>query len=309
MRGTECHDCPVGTESSESRTSCLECEPGTYTDQASSNCTNCDAGEYQPRKGQDQCLQCEPGHFSEGAAAACTQCPAGFFQLESGSSDCEPCAAGMYSQKGAHQCSYCPVSTYQDREAQSECLACPEGTMTKEGSVDCFGCPAGQDLGRVNFAEAGVAGASVAQDDVNCPFLYECLNENFRTLQYWSWEKSGWWDSVERDQFLWFKFQEAKVIVAFAFQIVEEYAPLKAMNFVFYGTNSIDCQTDLTDLYEPIHENKMFVQLENKKLFTCYGFKIPALDKVAIRPPVQVSTIAAMPGCSWTVNYIFGSKL
>ena len=165
--------------------------------------------------------------------------------------------------------------------------------MTKEGSVDCFGCPAGQDLGRINFAEAGVAGASVAQDDANCPFLYDCFITKYRTLQYWSWE-SGWEESVEREKFLWFKFQEPKAIVAFAFQIVEDYAPLRAMNFVFYGTNSTDCQTDLTDLYEPIQENKMFVKIENKKLFTCYGFKIPAPDRVAMRPPVQVITIKAL---------------
>ena len=286
-----CKDCPVGTCGSKNRISCTQCAPGYYSNHVkSSQCTPCKAGHYQPRKGQQQCFKCGPGHYSKAASVRCSKCPPGHYQEKSARSRCEKCPPGTFSsESGAKECTKCAVRSYQDKPGKRKCLACPEGTTNVAGSVNCHGCRPGYHMGLISFAGNGKAGASSAkpsQHDSNnhylpkCPFLDEC--NMFRSRQYWMSEQDS------NVHYLWFKFNVAKTIVAFSFQVVEEIAPIKGMNFEFYGSNNEDCEQSRTVLYRPKQINQFMVKIEsNKKAFICYGFRIFGAQ-AAVRPPIKV---------------------
>ena len=149
-------------------------------------------------------------------------------------------------------------------------------------------CKAGEEIGQVSFNK-GEAGADSTEKEFNpnCAFNGVCGEK--RILEYWKSAK------MSKDVHLWYKFDEPRIIVAFNFQVVEDFAPIQGMKYIFYGTNSSDCVKQQTELHRPTTKREYFVEIDNKKSFTCYGFKIKKVGKdvkhAAIRPPVKVKFV------------------
>jgi syndecan 4 len=107
-KGSDCLNCPAGTESLHSGASaatCRGCPPGTYSPAGSSMCSPCPAGSFSYYSSAS-CITCLPGKFAPRGQSMCYDCVAGTYSAR-GAESCTACPNGQFSAPGAGQCDLC----------------------------------------------------------------------------------------------------------------------------------------------------------------------------------------------------------
>jgi hypothetical protein len=157
--GTQCLQCPFGTEPSMDKTTCrcagglrdasavtdsmpqCVCGPG-HAYSSDPLCTACEANTYSSSVIAassniilSRCLWCESGTFSGSGASGCEQCPFGTFRLSNSPLGCQNCPAGRYATDTRYDsCTNC-VETCSGGLKET---ACPTDPML----VICSECQA-----------------------------------------------------------------------------------------------------------------------------------------------------------------------
>ena len=178
---TSCKICPKKTFSKKGQATCTKCKAGTFSNETGlSKCHHCPAGHYQPREGQTSCLKCQAGYHSDTKADRCKPCSIGYNQSAEAQAHCLPCPKGTYADvTGSLKCKSCGKNEYQNEEGQASCNKCGDHNRSKPGSNHCFSCDAGYEIGRINFDNAGQAGASSVKREKRevhdgCVFGFNC---------------------------------------------------------------------------------------------------------------------------------------
>ena len=221
-----------------------------------------------------------------------------FYQDESGQKECKECPKHTTNKRGSSNCFGCKAGMEMGRiKFEEEGEAGSSNVVYQVGNGD-DDVEDEEDNYPADFH-------NLVHRTAKCAFLFTCPSPT-RNNHIWqgmklrkekdtrfrSIFKDGEWKyvAVAARHFLWFRFKQPRVIVAFSYQVVEGIPPIDGKDFVFYGTNSNDCQSSREKLYTSTTRKEFLVKIEhNKKAFKCYGFSIYG-KKVAIRPPVKVCT-------------------